>query len=194
MLCYPSDSTVRTTSIVGIDPGSETLGLSIIEFDIETLIITRSTAKTFTGSKMFEQDNWMSCMHGARTARIHAHKKNLIEQFSSIDPVAIACESPFYNPRRPNAYGVLVETLSMIRQAVMEYDPWKWLYLIDPPTVKKSVGAAGNADKEKMFVALSNLTELKLDKPIETYDEHSIDAIAVAYCRLKQMREFVNPK
>lgn len=191
MLSFPASSLERTTSIVGIDPGSETLGLGIIYIDIDSLEIVSSSAMTFVGSKMYVQDNWMSTMHNPRTARIHAHHKNLVDFFRTINPVAIACESPFYNPRRPNAYGVLVEVLTMVRQAIIEYDVWKPLYLIDPPTVKKSVGAPGNADKERMLLAVKNMPELKLTIPVEVLDEHSIDALAVAYCRYKQMMSSV---
>lgn len=187
MLSFPSSSLARTTSIVGIDPGSETLGLGIIEFNIDTFEIVQSTAFTFTGSKMFDDDSWLASSHGNRTARIAAHKDNLVYQLTQINPVCVACESPFYNPRRPNAYGVLVEVLTMIRQAVIEYDRWKSLYLIDPPTVKKSVGAAGNADKIKMLEAISNLTNLRLVCSPSLLDEHSIDALAVAYCRYRQL-------
>lgn len=191
MFTPPEGGSGSTANIVGIDPGSETLGLSIITFDIDTFKIVSSQAKTYYGSKMFHEDNWMSNLHGARTTRIYHHKQNLINLLHQIDPLQIACESPFYNPRRPNAYGVLVEVLTMIRQSVMEYDPWKFLYLIDPPTVKKSVGAPGNADKDRMFSALCNLNDLNLINPIDTLDEHSVDALAVAYCRLKMFSNSV---
>lgn len=185
MLYVPTSSLARTANIIGIDPGSETLGLAIIEFDIDTLNIVSSQAKTFVGSKMYSQDNWLSNIHSPRVARISCHKQNLIDIFRNIDPIQIACESPFYNPRRPNAYGVLVEVLTMVREAVIEYDNWKNLYLIDPPTVKKSIGAPGNADKIKMMECMINLSGLNFIDPagVQCLDEHSIDALAVAYCR-----------
>lgn len=187
MLSFPTSSLARTTNIVGIDPGSETLGLSVIEIDIDTLQIVKSSACTFVGSKMFDDSSWLATSHSNRVARIAAHKQNLVYQLRKIDPICIACESPFYNPRRPNAYGVLVEVLTMIRDAVIEYDVWKTLYLIDPPTVKKSVGAAGNADKIKMLEAVINLKSLNLNCDPSSLDEHSIDALAVAYCRYRQL-------
>ena len=185
MLYLPKDSLERTASIVGIDPGSETLGLSIINFDIDSFKIESTYAQTFIGSKMFDADNWLSVIHSPRVARINSHKENLVKIFNSVNPLVIACESSFYNPRRPNAYAVLIEVLTAVREAVMEYDIWKPLYLIDPPTVKKSVGAPGNADKVKMLECVCNLTQLNYsgDVPIQELDEHSIDAIAVAYCK-----------
>lgn len=185
MLHLPASSLFRTASIIGIDPGSETLGLAVLEFDIDTLQIVSSRAQTFVGSKMYQQDNWLSTCHSARVARIQTHKDNLISIFRQVDPLQIACESPFYNPRRPNAYGVLVEVLTMIRNAVIEYDVWKSLYLIDPPTVKKSIGAPGNADKNKMMECICNLPGLNFMDPVglQNIDEHSVDALAVAYCR-----------
>lgn len=187
MLSLPQGNLKRTAEVVGIDPGSESLGLAIISFDIETLQIVSTQARTFVASKMFKDDTWLAQIHGQRVCRIKHLQETLIEIFNSVDPLFIACESPFYNPRRPNAYGVLVEVLDAIRNAVMEHDSWKSLYLIDPPTVKKSVGAPGNADKIKMYeiiCSMDNLNPLN-DLDLSSLDEHSIDAIAVAYCKYK---------
>lgn len=179
-----------TTCIVGIDPGSDTLGLSIIKIRIPTLEIVAIEAQTFTGSRMFSNNGWQASVLGERYARIHAHKVNLVQLFTDINPINIACEGPFFSQRRPSAFGSLMEVLSMIREAVELYDPWRTLYVIDPPTVKKSVGAPGNAMKD---VVRKHVIELLKPyyvgpKPIEELDEHSIDAIAVAYCRYVSLK------
>lgn len=189
MLTLPQGNLKRTAEVVGIDPGSESLGLAIISFDIETFKIVSTQAKTFTASKMFNEDSWGAELHGNRVWRIKHLQQTLTDIFNYVDPVFIVCESPFYNPRRPNAYGVLVEVLTAVRNSVMEHDSWKSLYLIDPPTIKKAVGAAGNADKfkmQEMVCAMDNLNPIPgLD--ISKLDEHSIDAIAVAYCKYKSI-------
>jgi Holliday junction resolvasome RuvABC endonuclease subunit len=175
--------------LLGIDPGSETLGVACLSVDANTLEIVNTQAITFIGSKL-GMNPWMTNVHSARFARIAAHKENLKRVFSQTLPVAIACESPFYNPRRPNAFEVLVETLDMIRQAVWEYDQHLALDLVDPPTVKISVGAKGNADKDVMRAKILALPNLNFTGsiPLHLLDEHSIDAIAVAYSKLQQYR------
>lgn len=172
-----------TFKIVGIDPGSDNVGLAVLEIDIKLMLLVKISAKTITGRKMFDHNSWEVSMIGERAARIKAIKQELINFFIQERPISIACESPFFNPRRPNAYGVLVEVLTMIKQAVYEADPWRQLQLVDPPTAKKAVGAPGNADKDKMKeCVIKNYGYFYHgDTPVDELDEHSIDAIAVAY-------------
>jgi Holliday junction resolvasome RuvABC endonuclease subunit len=63
--------------------------------------------------------------------------------------------------------------------------------MIDPPSVKKAVGATSHAKKDEVKAALARLPDLNYNGPVplEMLDEHSIDALAVAYCRLKILRE-----
>lgn len=189
MLHAPEIRSGTTSTIIGIDPGSETLGVAVITFDIDSMKIVNTQAKTFIGSRIVDIDNWQGEIHGDRLGRIQAHKRNLLSIFINAVPISIACESPFYSQRRPSAFGVLMEVLTAIREAVLEYDSWKSLFIIDPPTVKKAVGAAGNGDKHKVREKVISLKELCYlgETSIEELDEHSIDAIAVAYCRFKSL-------
>jgi len=175
--------------ILGIDPGSETLGVSCISVNPYTLEIVYTQAVTFIGSKL-NMNPQMLDTHSARFARIAAHQKNLKNLFTEIMPVSIVCESPFFNPRRPNAFAPLVETLDAIRRAVWEYDQVQTLELVDPPTVKMAVGCRGNADQDAMNLAVMALPDLNYCGAIPFYqlDEHSIDAIAVAYSKICQYR------
>lgn len=190
MFCLPANSP-RTASIIGIDPGSETLGVAVLKFDVETMEIVSTTAQTYTGSRMYSANNWQSETHGDRCARINAHKENLTNIFFHEEPIQICCESSFYNRLRPNAYGVLIEVLDAVRQAVIAYDVWRKLYLVDPPTVKKSVGAPGNADKFVVKAAVMRLPDLRYQGQfgLDVVDEHSIDAMAVAYCRFQELKK-----
>jgi Holliday junction resolvasome RuvABC endonuclease subunit len=188
MLKIPlADNPVDHISIVGIDPGSDTMGIGCLKIDIKTLEIIESTAWTIVASKMVKDTSWDSVIYSYKYARIEQLKKCLISTFNRINPIIIVCESPFYNPRRPNAYGVLVEVLKTVKDSVNEHDRWKPLYLIDPSSIKKSVGASGGADKTAMKEKVSKLSELKFigDTTIEELDEHAIDALATAYCKYK---------
>ena len=192
MLYLPADEYSSLPKIIAIDPGSETLGVSFLEFHPMSLEVQSVSAKTFVGSKLPGMDPWLAAIYGERYARLQAHKSNLIALFEHHNPAVIACESPFYNPRRPNAYGVLVETIAMIKEAVRLYDIWKNPFLIDPPTAKRSVNAKGNADKDVMRAAVLALPEFQgkwCEDPL-LYDEHSIDAIAVGYCQLRTLRNY----
>lgn len=176
--------------IVGIDPGSDTLGFGAIQVDVRNWDIIQSTAFTFHGSRL-AKDSWFSGIHGARAGRISAHEDNLVRMFQFYQPFQVASESPFFNRRFPQAYGALTETVSAIRNALWRYDCWQSLFMIDPPTVKLSVGAASHAKKDEVKIALMALPDLNYngDTPLELLDEHSIDSLAAGYARLKILRE-----
>lgn len=189
MLVIPEDAS-PVGCIAGIDPGSETLGFGALKVNVVTLQIVESTAFTFVGSKL-AKDSWFGEIHGARAERIAAHEENLVQMFQYYRPNLVASESPFYSQFRPQAYGALTETVDAIRSALWRYDCWLSLFMIDPPTVKKAVGASSHAKKDEVKAALMALPDLNYNgpTPIELLDEHSVDALAVAYCRLKILRE-----
>jgi Holliday junction resolvasome RuvABC endonuclease subunit len=177
-------------TLIGIDPGSETLGVSILSFDAN-FTIRRLEAATFIGSKLPRLED-TELVHGARHARIQAHYHNLLSLLLQYQPIAIACESPFFQAARPQAYGALTEVVGMIRAALLTYRPNLELNLIDPPTVKKAVGAKGNAGKDGVKNAIINHQVIDSHYrgvvPIWELDEHSLDAIAVVYGYFQALR------
>ena len=93
------------------------------------------------------------------------------------------------------AYGALMEIVFAVRRAVLDYDNTQPLDTVDPPRAKKAVGATGNAKKPEMMASVLKLKEeFKLDEvtsnsTIENLDEHSIDALAIAYFKLQSLRK-----
>lgn len=194
MLSMPADAPSEIT-IVGIDPGSVHLGTAVLRIDLASLQITGTTAHTLNALHVSPQPEtlWTSQLFGERLGRIASLEDALLALFEDVEPFMIACEAPFINLRRPQAHGVLMEVICGIRRAVMRYDAWKPLYLIDPASVKNAVGAKGNADKDAMKCALLRLTNLHYDGELalESLDEHSIDAIAVGYAHWRAALEDV---
>lgn len=193
MLPIPSDPNL-TVSVVGIDPGTEMLGVAAIYFNLTTFQILKINATTFRGSKL-PGSEWTSIIHSDRVMRLQSHRANLINLLNEINPIAISVESPFYTSRMPSAFGALTEVVAMIRSAVLEYDVWRRIYLVDPPNVKKALGAKGNADKLEVKQALVNMPELSnvIVGGLDSLDEHSIDAIAVALHLYIQYRDSTVP-
>lgn len=178
-----------SVSIVGIDPGTETLGLSIFTFDALSVELQKVAAYTFVGSKLPYYSDDIAALHGDRYARLRAHQLNLLRILQLVRPVAIVSESPFFNPRRPAAGAALVETIDCIRRAIYQYDQFRVLQLVDPSSVKNAVGAKGNAGKDdvkKAMLKLASSLPFDATTPFEYMSEHAIDAVAVAYWRYKQ--------
>lgn len=177
----------RPYRILAIDPGTNTLGTAILDMDLVTKRVSLEFAQTFKGDKMARRLEHVSSVYGDREAKLQAHTDNLFRLMVDYGPTAIISESP-YMRKLPQAYAALVECLGAIRRAIQHYDPTICLELVDPPTVKKAVGAPGKGgDKSlvkqgvKAQVALENPHGIDLDR----LDEHSIDAIAVGFYKVR---------
>lgn len=189
MHLMPSDPE-HLACIVGLDPGTETLGVGIITFDVRTLWIEKTTALTLKGSKCRMNPSMIES-HSERFARIDTLGLNILDILHYHKPIAVVCESPFFNSKRPQAFSALIEATAMIRYTVWRYDPSIGLCLVDPPSVKQAVGAKGNAGKDDVQKAVLTIGELNYQGllPLSSLDEHSIDAIAVAYSKLIDYRK-----
>lgn len=191
MLVIPPTSS-RTASLIGLDPGSDTLGTSRVDFDIETFALVGVSGHTLKGAKA-GRGSWETEQFGERLGRISANQEALYWMFRHIQPYAVASESAFISRRRPSAYGALTEVLCSIRYALYRYDPWKVLHMYDPITVKQAVGATKFKGKDPVLDGVKAYPGL-LDlynggTPFDQLDEHAIDAIAVALCLLHELRK-----
>lgn len=167
--------------IIGIDPGTQHLGCAFLHLDSMSNEIVSLSAITYTAKQLAEYDKNIALVHSDTTARIFAYRQFLTNLFTEHKPTLIGSESPFFFRLHPGAYGPLVETLAAIREAVWNYDNTLSLTTIPPSNVKKAVHAKGNATKEDMTKALLAYPDLPCDKEVlANYDEHSVDACAVA--------------
>lgn len=173
-------------TIVGIDPGSDTVGIATMDIDVVSREIISTNAFTIMGSRLGNNE-WVSELYGDRFRRIAGIRDYLIRFFHQTQPLSIAVEAPFFNHFRPQAFGVLMEVMSMINSAVLAYDMWQVPYRIDPSSVKNAVGASGGAKKEAVREAILRLPNLNSLVDLTLLDEHSLDAVAVAYCRVARL-------
>lgn len=189
--CEPDDHVGR---IIGIDPGSTTLGCTLLEYDVRTMEIIRLCAYTFNADKM-RLDDLTTINHSERYARIFKLVDTLYDVFMKVRPNYIISESPFLKRRFPQAFAVLTEVVLSVRMAVRRYDPTMSLDLVDPPTAKMAVGATGKANKEEVHAALKKLLptlhfdESKSAASFAELDEHSTDGAAIAYYKWKRLCE-----
>lgn len=186
MLVIPDSSPVYR--VLSIDPGTDTLGLALLEVNLETKKVVVPHARTFSGDRMSRRFGEYIEVHGEKAARLYAHEVGLTEIMELWLPHAIICESPFLG-RFPQAFAALVECLVSIRRAVYNYDRTITLETVDPPTAKKSVGVVGKGTtKEDVKNALKRLDgrTLVVIPDLDSLDEHSIDAIAVGYHKCQQ--------
>jgi Holliday junction resolvasome RuvABC endonuclease subunit len=193
MLILPSVSPVYR--ILGIDPGTNTLGVAILDINLSTLSVDIVHAKTYSGQTMSGDHRWFEEVHGGRASRLKSHQENLYAIMVEWNPHFVIAESP-YMRKFPQAFAALVECVMAIRAAVIQYDRFMPLALVDPPTAKKSAGMVGKlSGKELVRIALRKLTYLNYAPGIdlEALDEHEVDAIAVAHHRAKEILGILRP-
>lgn len=175
-------------TILSIDPGTIYTGYGLIKAKIEDLTMVQAKAWTVNASELIESQSWDEQLYGERFARVNQHAVKFKEYLNIYNPLIVVSESPFYNPRRPAAYGALLEIVLTIRQTLYNWDKWKILYQIDPATAKKSIGVPGNSgDKLLVKQKLLELKEMK-SVGIEDFDEHSADALLIAKCQLDKIK------
>ena len=173
--------------LLGIDPGTTTLGVAQLKIDCDTLEILSTRAETFIANKLAGYHNHVSETHGDMQARVRAHRDNLGRLFDTSKPSFVAAESSFYKRSRPNAYQGLLYSVANVREALWGYDPTMSLILIEPSVAKNAVGAGGRADKDEVQRKILKMEDFLHFEPNENQtglrdlDEHSNDAIAIAY-------------
>lgn len=179
---YPSEPTDDVIRILGIDPGTDTLGVAIIDVNIDTYEPTVIYGHTFHASKEIDRFSGLAFMRGGRDARLLAHSSNLLEFFQAVVPTVIGAESPFLNRKTVSAFEALVECYAMLRDTVWRYSPSLLLRRIDPVTVKNFVGVdhrgTDKTDVQRAVVA-RYVEHCAPGVNIHGFDEHTIDAIAV---------------
>lgn len=178
MIVLPEHS--RDLRILGIDPGTTTMGMAVLDWPLPTDTFTVEYAYTLVANDNHPHYRAMADLHGNRTARLQQQADTLREILHLYQPHVVVAESPFMG-RFAQSYGALMECVQVIRGVLLDYDFQIPLRLVDPPSVKKGVGVklGRKTDKEDVRRALAARTDLTWKVALETLDEHSVDAIAV---------------
>lgn len=172
-----------------IDPGSNTLGLSIFELNLLNKRLSIIETITISGEKNSRYDLDYIDVHGNKTARLLSHSDTLFNLLVYWNPSAIICESA-YMGRFPQAYAVLVETISYLKQAAFKYNPYMSFELIDPSTAKKNIKATikgKDSVKESVLSLIPNEIDYLGSIPLNQIDEHGFDSISIGYYKYKQI-------
>lgn len=167
---YPND-----LKIVGIDPGSYTLGVSILTVSslLRLLSIEAYTLRLEHHLETYaDRDNFN------RKYEVLEHL--LYERLLKISPIAIGIESPFIQTARANAVRPLLLTNNAIHRAIHRANNDSFIGNIPPRTIKKFLLVEDITSKESVTKALlknEDVIRCLSKDEIMAFDEHSIDAI-----------------
>ncbi len=179
MLVMPPNTT--PLKVLGIDPGTVTLGVAGVHWDMVSQKFHVDMAFTLQANDRLLGYQSITETHGSRISRFYQQADELHSIFYNVQPHAVVAESPFMG-KFAQSFGALTECVLNIRQTLFNYDPTMPLVQVDPTTVKKTVGVRKGfmSDKEEVRRALRDRTDLSWGVDLESLDEHSVDAIAVA--------------
>ena len=179
------------TTILSIDPGTQFAGFTIQNYHHETgqIEYVHTMSVNIANLAYAMIDPAYIDIHGIRQVKLQAIRSTVYKLLQAYNPSIVVSESP-YMGKFPQAFGALMECLMAIRLGCMDYSTTLDLKTIDPATVKKSVGVAGNdGNKENMRCAVQRLTNGAVN--MAWLDEHAVDSIAVgnAFIRLYVKRD-----
>lgn len=171
-------------NIMGIDPGSRTVGVCIYTISPKLELI-----KIYTYTLNIDSNN---------NEHLGIHE-NILERTSKLEtiikfiyhiynPMIVAMESSFINMSRMGAVIPLTKSIHSIESILYNVD--KHIKLISmPPGVIKKVFNSKQVGKDAVLDALEkhkHITEKLYKKKVIT--EHEVDAIAIAYALLEYIK------
>jgi crossover junction endodeoxyribonuclease RuvC len=162
----------RAVRVLGIDPGLNRTGYSIIE-------------RTAKGAVLREGGVIRSTKELPLAERVHELATGLREVIAEMKPSVMAIEQIFSHAAHPktailmaHARGVILLTAAEAKLPVVHYTPTQ---------IKKLLTGSGQANKEQMQYAVQH--ELRLKKLLEPNDV--ADAAAVALCHYHSVKHVV---
>lgn len=183
--------------ILGIDNGTNTVGIVMLDHDIRTGVSIVTRAETFkadrtSGTRYPDMEFYEDTLR-ARLRTIQGYMSTVLEDE---DPDSVAIETPFARRAFVTSYKALSMSLDYIQNAVYDYRPGLEFVGISPYTAKAAVIPKGsNFKTEKDFIRDCILAEPDIIAGpginLRSLDEHSIDAISVA--RAVALRETLEP-
>lgn len=181
--------------LCGIDPGSLHLGFCVLYFEEDTLKITNIESTSIDVDRLRTEYPHIDQSYGERIVRVYGLKNKLRDLFLYYSPIGIVCESAFYNPYRPNAFGSLVESMTAVRFSALAYNPLIPFRSYTPSDIKKTIGAhATKGGKEAILNTLKANEEIIKNvqfQSLDHLDDHAVDAIAIAYTELLTLRKLL---
>lgn len=168
-------------TLLTMDPGLNNTGVAVFTVQVEPPKLLKIEAETLKAERLIDTSGLDDEDYAARVHKRYAMKSALRLFLKHYRPDVTACESPFFDRRKPGSFAVLSEVLTSLFDTVTEHHPSVHFNLIEPLTAKAVLGVAGQKGKEVVKVAVSELPEVieALEGELDELDEHSIDAIGI---------------
>lgn len=175
---------MNSFNIIGIDPGNN-LGVSILTIDSKTFNIINIRTHIFV-----LEDYSSSIILDKKISKLY-YITNVIPSYlyNLYNPKAIGIETAFLNTRFPKAVMHLSQYVGNLDLSFRSLDSFIKIFKY-PPKYIKGIISTGDANKNDMLIGISKIKELKDILDYSKLTEHEIDAIAIAYVTLQEIRKY----
>jgi len=174
----------NTFNILAIDPGNN-LGVSIMTINALDFSIVNIYSRTII------LDSLVPDIHSDKMLyKLNALSSIVSDLIYNYSPLAVGIETAFLNSRFPKAVMQLSQYTAIIEMSINSINSFIKIFKYAPRYIKSNVGAGGNANKEDMLSNILTIGELMAHVDIKNMSEHEIDAIAIAYTTLKEIRNY----
>jgi Holliday junction resolvasome RuvABC endonuclease subunit len=184
------DSYSNRYNILSIDPGSNYLGIAIITINPTNNTIINIYAFSIAVEHLLITEYHQDDIDNNRHNKMSKIKNEILRILDFYKPLAVICETPFFNRLRPGAFAPLVEVLYVLKDSVLLYNSLVPFITAEPSIIKKAIGAGHICGKDEVKETLYKNKEIQdvLANDFNLLDEHAIDAIAVGYTYFKSNR------
>lgn len=171
----------ETFTLLAIDPGLNNTGVAVFTVQIDPPALLRIEAETLKADRLINTSGLDDEDYIERVHKRYAMRSALLKFLRHYRPDVTACESPFFDRRKPGSFAVLSEVLTTLFDTVTGHHPSVRFTLIEPLTAKAVLGVAGQKGKEVVKVAISELPSIleALEGSLDDLDEHAIDAVGI---------------
>jgi Holliday junction resolvasome RuvABC endonuclease subunit len=173
-------------NILTIDPGNN-IGVSIITVDVRDFSIVNIETRLYVLENLIPvmDDNFNKLLY-----KLSVIQDIVTDLYVAYNPIALGVETSFLNTRFPKAVLQLSQYVAVIEHTMYTLNTRIKMFRYMPRYIKRILGAGGSADKDDMMVTMSAIDELTNHINPYILSEHEVDAIAIGYTVLMEIREF----
>lgn len=170
-------------TLVAIDPGSTKCGFAVFVINLKEKKIKSIIADTIMVESLANDTGFHDECVPAATLRYYKLRNEITRRLTTLHPSYIAYEGPFMNTFNPNAYAPLVSVMTLVRDAVLDYNLSIPFFVYQPQVVKMTLNVAGKKGKEVVVAALRKVQQVMdvLEVDLDSLDDNGVDSIVVGY-------------
>lgn len=169
-------------NIIGIDPGNN-LGISVFTLD------TNLNIKNIITHFMCLEDYPSNLSYDKKLSRLLYLQQLPYRLVNLYNPIAVGIETAFMNSRFPQAVMALSQYVSTIELNFIRANSFIKFFKYPPKYIKKLIDT-GDANKKDMLSGIKKIKEIADVFDTIGKTEHEIDATAIAYVTLQEIRTF----